>query len=276
MRAFEKILSSIGLDHTIENWELLNYELVKSNHELLDVVLPFPPIELINLTSGLTDNLDFAKHGVDIFSALRRACPREILSFSKVLDFACGCGRVARMMYPLSCSEFHGADIDQSMAAYMTKAYPKMNVVHTKPNRRLPFKKNYFDLIYSISVLSHTSEESQDLILKELSRITSPDGILLISVHSDRAMERTSEQKIFDMLGVDRGLFELAQNDFYNNRHAFILQQGHLTTRKYRYGITFLSSGYIHSHFSKWFNVLDIVDGAIHDFQSIVVLSPKK
>jgi len=276
MRLFEQKLSSIQLEPTLENWELLNYDLIKKDPNLLSMVSPFPPFPLMTLTSGLSDNFDFAGHGVHIFKSIRKACPKDITSFSRVLDFACGCGREARIFYPLSYDQFSVADIDKSMVKYMANTYSGINAVCTKPDKPLPFADNSFDLIYSISVLTHLTEKSQDLILKELNRITSPNGIIMLSVHGDRAMQRTNEPNIYNMLCVDNKLFECAKKDFERDLHAFIIQKGHLTTKKFSYGITFTSNKYIHSHFSKWFNVLDIADGAIHDFQSIVVLSPKK
>jgi len=97
------------------------------------------------------------------------------------------------------------------------------------------------------------------------------------------------------MLWVDQQLFDKACAEFEQNRHAFILQQGHLTTvgsdcadrllqrtvktvieEPYQYGITFIPEPYIFTHWAKWFHVVEIRRGAIHDFQDIVVLRPRK
>jgi hypothetical protein len=103
------------------------------------------------------------------------------------------------------------------------------------------------------------------------------------------------------MLDMDEIRFRKAQEAFGRNKHGFVLQFGHLTTKPekvsyapgailhriresftkktisaYEYGIAFHPESYIREHWSKWFNILDYRHGAIHEFQDIVVLSPKK
>lgn len=157
------------------------------------------------------------------------------------------------------------------------------------------------------------NEWSQYGFLKELRRIASPEGRLLLTIHGERALERAKVEKaIFDMLSVDGELFAEACDRFGRNRHAFILQHGHLTEsppetarmeepgktalwkrgwrhlrerysirRKapegaYEYGITFIPEKYVAEHWSRWFRVEEIRRGAIHNFQDIVVLRPRK
>ena len=87
------------------------------------------------------------------------------------------------------------------------------------------------------------------------------------------------------MLDIRDDLFEDAWRKFAQGHHAFILQQGHLTTQggeknkavsePFEYGITFIPESYIKNHWSQYFNIIEICDG-IHDFQDIVVLTPFK
>jgi len=92
------------------------------------------------------------------------------------------------------------------------------------------------------------------------------------------------------MLSIDEDLFQIARKEFTNGQHAFILQQGHLTTigennevrtdkvisDPFEYGITFIPETYLRSHWLKWFEIIDYRVGAIHDWEDIVVLKPKK
>jgi hypothetical protein len=104
-----------------------------------------------------------------------------------------------------------------------------------------------------------------------------------------------TEKMIRDMLWMDQQLFDKACLEFEQKQYAFILQHGHLTTvtsdgqdelpegtvetvigEPYQYGITFIPEPYIFAHWAKWFDILEIRRGAIHDFQDIVVLRPRK
>jgi len=45
--------------------------------------------------------------------------------------------------------------------------------------------------------------------------------------------------------------------------------------RFFKYGISFIPERYIHKKWTRYFNVIRIIRGAIHDFQDIGVLQPK-
>lgn len=101
------------------------------------------------------------------------------------------------------------------------------------------------------------------------------------------------------MISVKEDGFQNARDSFAKGRHAFILQLGPLTTiekkasifkktlnkiikkkklitEPFEYGITFIPEKYIRAHWSRWFDIKDYRHGAIHKFQDIVVLTPKK
>lgn len=54
--------------------------------------------------------------------------------------------------------------------------------------------------------------------------------------------------------------------------YVFVRQDGHLTSADYEYGITFVSAAYVRAEWSRWFEVVTIGAGALHDFQDVVVL----
>jgi ubiquinone/menaquinone biosynthesis C-methylase UbiE len=167
----------------------------------------------------------------------------------------------------------------------------------------IPFDDNEMDAVISISIFTHLTEKSQDDFLAELSRVTRPGGMLFLTVHGAQALKRACrEQPIRDMLDMDEARFKKARDAFAQNKHGFVLQFGHLTTKPekgsyapgailgrisrrfakktvntpFEYGITFHPETYIREHWNKWFDILDYRHGAIHQFQDIVVLSPKR
>jgi len=95
------------------------------------------------------------------------------------------------------------------------------------------------------------------------------------------------------MVSVDGESLNTAQQQFQSDKHAFILQRGHLTSSKtsfwrrvigtrasnlsvieepFEYGISFIPEAYVRKHWGRWFEIADYWSGAIHDFQDIVVL----
>lgn len=90
------------------------------------------------------------------------------------------------------------------------------------------------------------------------------------------------------MIDVPDDAFRRARDQIARGGHAFILQQGHLTTthavtlpwkatrEPYEYGIAFIPEAYVRKHWGQWFDVVDYRHGAIHSFQDIIVLTPRK
>jgi SAM-dependent methyltransferase len=257
------------------DWARINRVEVFEDPSLERYVAAFPPQRLMQNVSGLTNRNDFASHGADFWLAFSEAAPRALADYSPVLDFGCGCGRLARMFLGHG-GEIHGCDIDARHVQWVDEHLPYVQATLTQPDRPLPYPDAKFGLIVSISVFTHLNEASQDLLLAELHRIARRDGTLMLTIHGERAIERAlTEKAIWDMLSVDRALFEAAHRRFQAGQHAFILQQGHLTNGDFEYGITFLPHAYIQSHWGRRFRVDKHVVGALHDFQDIVVLTPR-
>lgn len=241
-----------------------------------ELVAPFPPAELMQVVSGLTETRAFALHGVTIFDALQKASPYPIESFKKILDFGCGCGRLARIFKGYS-GELIGCDIDSRLVDWVQNNLYPMKAIQTFPNKSLPFLNNQFDFIVSVSIFSHLNEESQHFYLEELARCTQSGGYLMLTIHGERAMQRClDEPKIFEMISVTDDQLSYAKKRMADNLYSFLVQDtGHLTSEDYKYGITFIPNDYLNKEWGKYFQIIDVVDGAIHDFQSIVICRKK-
>ena len=284
-----------------EDWVRLNRTGIFEDASLRRYVSPFPPLDLMQNTSGLQSERDFAAHGTDIYTALSLASPKPLTEYLHILDFGCGCGRLARMFkgHP---HKIFGCDIDHRHVEWVNTNLDFMEAKLSSVAPPIPYENNEMDAVISISIFTHLNEQSQDEFLAELSRVTCPGGVLFITVHGAHALQRAcSEKTIRDMLNMDEVRFKNAQEAFAQNKHGFILQFGHLTNKPqvltcslvallrklrgmfrkkvinlpFEYGIAFHSETYIRDHWSKWFDVLDYRHGAIHSFQDIVVLTPK-
>lgn len=274
----------------VAEWAELNRTGIFNDSGLRQYVGPFPPLELMKNTTGLTQESEFAGHGADFWIAFSKAARKPLSEYASILDFGCGCGRLARM-FKGHTGHIAGCDVDRRHVDWCSSAVDFMQTKLSSVIPPIPFADNEFELVISISIFTHLTEPSQDQFLSELSRVCRPDGLLLLTVHGSRALERALlEPHIRSMLEVEDDLFEAAVEDFARGRHAFILQQGHLTTiqkdgtlatdkvisEHFEYGITFIPESYLRDHWSKWFDVVDYRVGAVHDFQDIVVLRPRK
>jgi len=281
-----------GCNLPADVWADFNRTKVFESPHLSQYVSPFPPSELMQVTTGLTSEKDFASHGADFWLAFSSASKKPLSKYSSILDFGCGCGRFARMLKGYQ-GILAGCDVDSSLVNWCSASLPFMATKLSKVYPPLSYNDDEFEAIISISIFTHLNEDIQTTFLRELFRICQPKGRLFLTVHGLRAMERAlSEINILRMLDIDDQLFQKACLNFNNNKHAFVLQDnGHLTTISpyskyiltgkaiadpYEYGITFIPQSYLSAHWGQWFDIIDYRHGAIHNFQDIVVLTPKK
>jgi SAM-dependent methyltransferase len=290
LKSKNKIDYNLGCRLPVDDWVYLNRTAAFNKPDLRKYVGPFPPTELMENTTGSTKESDFASTGADIWIALSQASPKPLSEFESILDFGCGCGRLARMFKGYT-GHFAGCDIDHRHIDWCTSNMAYMEAKLSSVQQPIPFADDEFEAVISISIFSHLNESSQDQFLQELRRVCKPEGILFLTIHGRRALERAnSEPQIKTMLCVDENLFQRARTEFYKGQHAFILQHGHLTTvtennevrtdkvisERFEYGITFIPEIYLRSHWIKWFDIIDYRVGGINDWQDIVVLKPKK
>lgn len=264
-----------GISGKLEDWLTLNLSAVGSK-EGETVLAAFPPAELMEVTTGLTEPIDFATHGVHFVRELAQASPKPLSSFSSILDFGCGVGRLARLFKGFS-GRYVGVDVDKRTVEWVRTSLPYVSANLNFPHEPLPFKDGEFACVISLSVFTHLTERDHLFYLSELCRVTQAGGILLLTVHGARALHRAlTEEFVFNLVWCPREELEEADQILAaDNGYKFIRQLGHLTSDNYEYGITFMAEDYVRNVWSRYFDVVDYRSGAIHDFQDIVVLTRK-
>jgi SAM-dependent methyltransferase len=110
----------------------------------------------------------------------------SLAEMEAILDFGCGCGRIARWWADLRRPQLFGCDYNGALIDWCQANLPFMTVQTNAAQPPLSFGSEAFDLIYAISVFSHLDKEPQRLWMRELRRLLKPDGLLLFTVHGNR------------------------------------------------------------------------------------------
>lgn len=156
----------------------------------MDTVLPLPPLEMRKLV-GLTDERFYDNpDGRPVIGAV---APER---YRSVLDFGCGCGRVARQLIQQEPrpERYLGVDLHRGMVRWCEEhlAAPGFEFRHHdvynlgfNPGRRkprtapFPAEDRAFTLVIAWSVFTHLVQTQIDDYLHEIARVLAPEGALV-------------------------------------------------------------------------------------------------
>jgi SAM-dependent methyltransferase len=160
--------------------------------------LPLPPARLRLLVDGRSGDAElFLRVGAHMADSIRTAVTdagTEIEGVGAILDFGCGCGRVARHWTALEGPEVHGCDYNPGLVGWCEGNLPFLRAVRNELHPPAPYEPERFDLIYALSVLSHLSEPLQQAWIAEFHRLLRPGGLLILSVLGDAFRGRLSDE----------------------------------------------------------------------------------
>lgn len=220
-----------------------------------------PPPAHLQIRIGGAYYPHFIEHGESLLNDLDAALiahGKKLTSFERILDFGCGCSRVLRALYYRrgTNQKLFGADIDAEAIEWCKANYGVVADFRlNKPDPPLDYAPDSFDLVISVSIFTHLPEDMQHLWLQELRRVTEPGGYLLLTTCGEKYFENVPEAERkaaltagfhFRRAGDTPGL-----PDFYQTAYH--------------------TPSYIRSHWSRYFEVLDIRERALDGHQDIVV-----
>ena len=242
---------------------------------------PLPPDELIDrVVSGFSnENAEdhralFLETGRLSLEDLERALASvggSLIDHERILEFGCGCGRIMRWMEYLGGTHtLVGTDIDERAIDWAAGNLP---FAHFDVNKGLPptrYRDNEFDLVINHSVFTHLDAEYQDQWLAELQRITSPDGLLVLSIHGEHAFQVCEQQ-------LDEGSRERREwrNQLERDGILYIADDGYVGSAfPDFYHTAFHAPWYVLEHWSRGFVVLAYLPKSSLGFQDQIVLRP--
>jgi SAM-dependent methyltransferase len=156
-----------------------------------------PPLLRVRVTGGIAEPGKWLATGSSDAGLIRAMLDRNgstLEGMGALLDFGCGCGRVARHWAHLKGPAIHGADISRRAVRWCQRNLHFMQAVRSEPEPPLPYDESTFDFVYALSVLTHLSENSAHRWLAELARILKPGGLLLFTVHGERYLHQLDER----------------------------------------------------------------------------------
>lgn len=215
-------------------------------------------LALLKQTTGFVRTLSYA------FSKITG----RTLNNLKVLDYGCGYGRIARLMYYFTDeARCYGVDPwDKSIGICRDTGLNENFVVSDYLPKSLPISVYDFDLIYAFSVFTHLSERAALTALSTLRNYISPVGVLVITIrpveywHHDIHASVEEKKHLMD-LHRDKG--------FAFKPHKLLTFEGEIT-----YGDTSITLNWIAKNVYDWEVVL--VDRLLQDpFQRYIFLRPK-
>jgi SAM-dependent methyltransferase len=193
-----------------------------------------------------------ATHAYRLVRALELLAKRDASSFSKVVDWGCGAGRLTQHFARIWPKLVTGADVDKTNVEWSKRNLRNIRVEQIPWQPPTQFSSASFDLLFSFSVFSHIKTSMQDAWLHEISRILQPGGIAVITtLGTVSTASRGADAKFHETLERN-GFVEWGNygqlDDVRPNEDAYL-------------NIA-MSKKYASSLFGRHFEVLGVVEGA--------------
>ncbi len=149
------------------------------------------------------------KHQIEI-SFLKKTLKKHNAKI-KILDVACGTGRMLETVAKVRpLSKYYGLDTSKTMINELNKKAKKIKFktnLKIADATKIPYKDNYFDVVYTYHLLWHLPEKTQKKILKEMLRVTKSGGHIIFDIlNKDFIWEKTKD--ILNMKKIG-GLYKL-------------------------------------------------------------------
>jgi SAM-dependent methyltransferase len=237
--------------------------------------LALPPMRM-RARVGSRGIADFLRGGRSSADALNAAAQRflghDVGNSGRVLDFGCGCGRTLRHFAP---APIEGCDVDETAIRWMQRHVDRERFLVNQFNPPLPWPRDAFDLVYSVSIFTHLSERSQLAWLAEIARVLRPGGGALLTVQSEHALRLFLDDALEITSSMAHRLADRAAS-LAEAGLIFEPYEDH-TVRAFPgvtsdYGLTFQTRSYIDRVWREHFDVLGVEIGSVDGLQDVVAL----
>ena len=216
---------------------------------------------------GNRDVAGFLMSGCTDFHRLDGACVAvgggHLAEHAGILDWGCGCGRIARHLAP-HAPALYGCDIDADNVAWCRQHLPG-HYATSSLRPPLPYADNAFDVVYGVSVFTHFRAEMEALWLTELQRVAAPGALLLVTVHGRTTVEYAQlglRAREALLRRIEReGVLCSGRNDQLD-RHA---------THEDEYVNVYHSEAYIRRVWGRYFDIVELLPGYLFTHDLVIM-----
>jgi SAM-dependent methyltransferase len=150
------------------------------------LAFPLPPPDMRRRIGSNYAGVDFlagARSLAERVVALVRDSGYDPAAFRSILDWGCGCGRMALQAASLfPNASYHGADIDAEAIGWCQEHLAAAGRFEVCPEfPPAPYPPGSFDIILGLSVFTHLRLADEKQWLEELARLARPGALLILS-----------------------------------------------------------------------------------------------
>jgi SAM-dependent methyltransferase len=169
-----------------------------SEEQRFDSGLPVPPPKLRVLVVGHADAENFLETGRRDSEMVRQAAKlagQPVEQMKDILDWGCGCGRVARWSKDLTGPQIHACDYNEELVGWVATNLPFIDARNNDLTPPLPYEAHSMDYVYALSIFTHFTDELAVTWMQEMHRILRPGGLLFFTTHGARYRDRLTAEE---------------------------------------------------------------------------------
>jgi SAM-dependent methyltransferase len=238
-----------------------------------------PPIEFQRRSNAATDAVGNLRVGHRIYAQVLSILDdlgRPLRPDSRVLDFGCGWGRVARFfLHDIRGEGLFGVDIDQRGIESCRESFPLGTFLVSSPWPPSGFHAETFDLVYAVSVFSHLPEGMHLAWVEEITRILRPGGVLVATTLGRDFIEGSAALRQSGKAAVP---WEKAKAESFRDPHSALAAYdagSYVYAPKPRdeYGMALIPEGYVRRRWTRWLRYERFTGRAPGFGQAVIVMT---
>jgi len=195
LRKFKLIYTADRVRYFLE--KIKNYK-INNNFKLNNPNVILPPDYLIYESFQLNYQ-EYYTGSIEKSKWLANHFKKHIdLKNKKILDWGCGPGRIIRHLPNVigNGCEYFGTDYNEKTIDWCSKNLKSIQFNKNTLKAQLPYKDNFMDVIYGLSIFTHLSENLHYEWYKELYRVLKPNGILFITTQGNNFKVKMTNSEI--------------------------------------------------------------------------------
>jgi SAM-dependent methyltransferase len=228
--------------------------------------VPIPTSDLVQLVQGTPDPITYKGQGFRYYHQIREAVARhqDWRSLRRVLDWACGSGRLASyFLAEPDAPTVRGCDVHAGAIAWCRANLPngEFRLVEGSPD--LPYPDAGFDLAIALAAVMPFGPKEMALLFDEMKRVLAPGGLLVMSLQGLFAAAIRFPPKV---------IADMVQDGFVNgSRHDALHPPAPEYGKFYRGGF-YWTPDFVAREWTKFFDILEYDEGMLNYDQDLVVM----